>query len=76
MYGPRMYYGPVDPDSKRCHFCAERLLTSPNDPGEYTEEVGEFWSSILRASVLAHPDCLPMGVDATLAGEDPEWSLA
>ena len=26
--------------------------------------------------VLAHPDCLPMGIDATIQGLDPEWKMA
>lgn len=72
MYGPLMYYGPV----KRCHFCHEIIKTEPGDIDLYLEEIGEFWSENLQDSVLAHPDCLPMGIDATLAGEDPEWKLA
>lgn len=61
---------------KRCHFCQERLRVDPQDDEFYLEEVGEFWSEVLQRSVLAHPDCLPMGITATLLGEDPEWKMA
>lgn len=60
----------------RCHFCQERVLVASYDDDEWMEEVGEFWSEVLNRSVLAHPDCLPMGIDATLSGADPEWKLA
>ena len=78
MYGPRMYYGvkTVQSEKWRCHFCQERLWVAEYDPDEFGEEVGEFWSEVLKESVIAHPDCLPMGADATLRGEDPEWKMA
>jgi hypothetical protein len=51
-------------------------LVDSEDDDLYEEEVGEFWSEVVNHSVLAHPDCLPMGIDATLNGADPEWKLA
>ena len=60
----------------RCHFCQEQFLVTPGDNEGFTEEVGEFWSEVLKRSVLAHPDCLPMGITATLEDEDPEWKMA
>jgi len=82
---PRMYFGPCDPrnrkhsDLTRCYFCEEKFLMEPGSSPEdelYAEEVGEFWNETLQDSVLAHPDCLPMGIEATLSGEDPEWKMA
>jgi hypothetical protein len=62
-----------------CYFCGEsftpRRGTRPEDQ-DWVEEIGEWWSEKLQHSVLAHPDCLPMGVTATLNGEDEEWSMA
>lgn len=49
-----------------CHFCG-------SDPDD---EMGEFWSAVLQRAVVGHPDCLPMGIDATQEGKDPEWSMA
>jgi len=59
---------------QRCHFCEATLKR--NKDGWYTEEVGEFWSDKLQDSVLAHPDCLPLGIDAVFNGEDPDWKMA
>lgn len=59
---------------QRCHFCGDKLLLDRY--GMYREEVGEFWSDKLNDSVLAHPDCLPLGIGAVINGEDPEWKLA
>lgn len=67
---------PVRSKKQHCHFCQEALLVDSHDDDLYEEEVGEFWSEVLQSSVLAHPDCLPMGIDATLSGADPEWKLA
>ncbi len=58
----------------RCHFCGDKFLMDKYDM--YREEVGEFWSDALQDSVLAHPDCLPLGIDAVIAGEDPDWKMA
>lgn len=58
----------------RCHFCGSDLLC--DDDEMFIEEVGEFWSNQLNRSVLAHPDCLPLGIDATQSGQDPEWKMA
>lgn len=60
-------------DGNACAFC-QALVN--HDMSTNTEEVGEFWSETLSDTVLAHPDCLPMGIDDTLAGKDPEWSMA
>lgn len=63
----------------QCHFCEEKFTPQPGtsaDDGLFEEEVGEFWSENLQDSVLAHPDCLPLGIDAVLTGEDPEWKMA
>jgi hypothetical protein len=49
--------------------------TKPED-GYYAEEVGEFWSETMQDSVLGHPDCTPLGIDAIFMGEDPEWKMA
>lgn len=78
MYGPRMYYGVKTVKSKkwRCHFCEEPVWVTVYDEDEFAEEIGEFWSDKLQDSVLAHPDCLPMGITATMEGEDPEWKMA
>lgn len=66
-------------DLTRCYWCLERFRyekgTKPED-GMYLDEVGEWWSESLQDSVLGHPDCLPMGVDATLQGLDPNWCMA
>jgi hypothetical protein len=66
-------------DLTRCYFCEERFRfergSKPSD-GLYAEEVGEFWSENLQDSVLAHPDCTPMGIDAIFNGTDPEWKMA
>jgi hypothetical protein len=68
-----------DQTPKRCHFCGESFRlekgTRPEDE-YYAEEVGEWWSTSKQESFLGHPDCLPMGADATLTGQDPEWSMA
>jgi hypothetical protein len=58
----------------RCAFCNMKLKQDKS--GMYEEEVGEFWSKTLQNSVLAHPDCLPNGIDAIFEGKDPEWSMA
>jgi hypothetical protein len=58
-----------------CHFCGEKLVLDESGMS-YTTEVGEFWSDVLNDSVLAHPDCLPRGIDAVITGTDPEWRLA
>lgn len=62
-----------------CYFCGDKFRlsrgTKPED-GDYAEEVGEFWSEKLQHSVLAHPDCLPMGITNTLEGKDPDWKMA
>lgn len=58
-----------------CFFCeAELKVQGPSD--FFTEEVGEFWSETLQASVLGHPDCLPLGIDAIFEGTDTEWKMA
>ncbi len=62
-----------------CYFCGDKFLLTRGtvaDDSDYAEEVGEFWSEKLQASVLAHPDCLPMGITNTLLGKDDEWKLA
>lgn len=58
----------------RCYFCEEPFLFDKH--GMYREEVGEFWSEKLQHSVIAHPDCLPNGIDTVFLGEDPEWKMA
>jgi hypothetical protein len=72
------WYTPADVLST-CFFCGEKFRlergSTPED-GLYTEEVGEWWSEKLQDSVLGHPDCLPMGLDAVLNGDDPEWKMA
>jgi hypothetical protein len=59
--------------SKHCWFCEEKLRMRD---GMYLDEVGEFWSERLQDSVLGHPDCTPLGIDAIFNGEDPEWKMA
>jgi len=63
----------------KCHFCGDTFLvekgSSPDDE-LFAEEVGEFYSNKLQDSVLAHPDCLPLGIEAVLEGNDPEWVMA
>lgn len=59
----------------QCHFCQGKL-NKDRLGMSYTEEVGEFWSKTLQDSVIAHPDCLPNGIDAVFSQEDPEWSMA
>ena len=59
----------------RCYFCEEKLKEYP-DCRYGSDEHGEFWSESMQRSVLAHPDCLPMGIDATIQGLDPEWKMA
>lgn len=67
--------GTVDGD--RCHFCEEVIVRNKGKVNEsYIGEIGEFWSVKLNDSVLAHPDCLPLGIDAVFSGEDPEWKMA
>lgn len=66
-------------DLTRCYFCGDKFLLTPGTaPGneDWAEEVGEFWSTRLQTSVIAHPDCLPKGITATLLDEDDEWKLA
>jgi hypothetical protein len=62
-----------------CYFCGDKFRlrrgTKPED-GDYVDEVCEVWSNVLQDSVLTHPDCLPMGIEATQQGEDPEWKMA
>jgi hypothetical protein len=62
-----------------CYWCGEPFRlergTMPED-GLYVEEVGEFWSEEMQDSVLGHPDCTPLGIDAIVRGEDPDWKLA
>jgi hypothetical protein len=60
----------------KCHFCGDTLRTEEGTDDLFVEDVGEFYSNKLNDSVLAHPDCLPMGIDATLNGDDPEWVMA
>ena len=66
-------------DLSRCYWCGAQFRykrgTKPAD-GYYTEEVGEFWSMTMQDSVLGHPNCTPMGIDAILTEEDPEWRMA
>ena len=64
----------VEVDPTVCHFCGSKLRMDRG--GMYLEEVGEFWGEAIQDSVLAHPDCLPLGIDATQAGEDPNWVMA
>jgi hypothetical protein len=60
-------------DTTRCHFCEDKLKKTD---GWYGEEIGEFWSKTMNDTVLAHPDCLPNGIDAVFQQTDPEWSMA
>lgn len=64
-------------DGGRCAFCLT-ILRRDKDDGLLPSngEVGEFWSKTLQNSVLAHPDCTPLGIDAIQEGKDPEWSMA
>ncbi len=57
-----------------CFWCHSKFRKDKYDM--YTEEVGEFWSDELQNSVLGHPDCTPLGVEAILLGEDPVWKMA
>jgi hypothetical protein len=67
--------GTVDTD--RCHFCEDEIKKDKDGwILESNGEIGEFWSESLQDSVLAHPDCLPLGIDAVFSGEDPEWKMA
>ena len=62
-----------------CHFCGTKFTPEPGtkpEDGLFKEEVGEFWSIIKQDSVLAHPDCLPLGIDAVFNETDPEWRMA
>lgn len=61
-------------DTSKCYFCEGAFEKDKYDM--YTEEVGEFWNVKAEDSVLAHPDCTPMGIDAIITGEDKEWKLA
>jgi hypothetical protein len=61
-------------DVNRCHFC-ETALRLKADGMEYTTEVGEWWSRSLQDSALAHPDCLPYGLEGTYES-DAEWTMA
>jgi hypothetical protein len=61
----------------RCAFC--NMTIKKDADGwilESNGEVGEFWSNTLQNSLLAHPDCLPNGIDVVITGKDPEWSMA
>ena len=57
----------------RCYFCEEKLKEYADCP---YDEYGEFWSESMQRSVLAHPDCLPVGIDEIQAGKHPEWKMA
>lgn len=61
-------------DTSKCYWCEEPFKKDKYDM--YTEEVGEFWNKQEEQSVLGHPDCTPMGIDAVINGEDPVWSMA
>lgn len=61
-------------DLSRCYWCGEPFKT--DQYGNYTQEVGEFWNRAKQDSVLGHPDCTPMGIDAIFSGEDPVWKMA
>ena len=64
-------------DGECCAFCQMELKRDEDDMLlESNGEVGEFWSETLNVSVLAHPDCTPLGIDAIQQGEDPEWKMA
>jgi hypothetical protein len=43
---------------------------------ESNGEVGEFWSDKFQDSVLAHPDCLPNGIDDAYMNPNAEWKPA
>ena len=64
-----------DKEVMRCHFCGEQLKEFP-DCRYGSDEFGEFFSELLRDSVLAHPDCLPVSIDDIQAGKHPEWKMA
>lgn len=57
-----------------CAFCQAILKFDKDDMP--LEEIGEFWSKTAQESVLAHPDCTPLGIEAIQEGKDPEWSMA
>jgi hypothetical protein len=62
---------------ERCAFC--QMTIKKDKDGwilDSNGEVGEFWSETAQTSVLAHPDCLPNGIDTVLAGQDMEWKMA
>jgi hypothetical protein len=64
-------------DGDCCAFCQEIIKRDDDDMMlDSNGEVGEFWSETLQASVLAHPDCTPLGIDAIFNGKDPEWKMA
>lgn len=66
-------------EARRCYFCGEKFRYERGTPIEedmFAEEVGEFWSEKLQDSFLGHPDCLPMGITATIEGQDPDWKMA
>ena len=66
-------------DLSKCYWCGAEFRVEPGSkPGDglYAEEVGEFWSKSMQDSVLGHPDCTPLGIDAIFNGEDAEWSMA
>jgi hypothetical protein len=61
----------------QCHFCGTKIKKDKDGwilPSN--GEIGEFWSETLQDSVLAHPDCLPNGIDAVFEGSDTEWKMA
>jgi hypothetical protein len=60
--------------TSHCFFCESELKM--DGCGMPVEEVGEFWSDALEDSVLGHPDCTPLGIDAIQTGEDPDWKMA
>jgi hypothetical protein len=66
-------------DLTRCYWCGSPFLlergSSPHD-GLYVKEVGEFFSPTLNDSVLGHPYCTPLGIDAIISGDDPERVMA
>lgn len=61
-------------DLSVCYFCGG--LFELDEYEMYTEEVGEFWNKQVQESVLAHPDCLPLGIGAVTEGKDPVWTMA
>lgn len=61
-------------DTSKCYFCNAKFIVDKYEM--YEEEVGEFWNKDEQQSVLGHPDCTPLGINAIQQGEDPTWQMA